>query len=199
MDITVRWELQFRAKHKDDVSAAFEKVRNKAMDLPFEGVGTVVEIPPEMWENDYKDLSDGFSWAIHAPGCCEEDQVRIMAKPMHTFSLMIQPGDCCGEMLLVLTLPNFTSVRDELSEKGVEVSLIELNESNIGGWSSHGFCKTVFATDSVRCHKNVCELLRFMEESTDVRVGVSDDADYYGKWDLDNLVETLKKKENGRV
>lgn len=195
MGLTIHWSFQ-GPKTKSEATAIIGKMRQRAMDLPFEAVGEIVHFKGRDAQFD-SDPSDGeYRWLkIQAQETIWTKDGRTgwdcPAQEVIGFQVDVAPGSEWMEVFLA-TYPKVILVEDERTRKRKRL------RTNLSAWSGGGFCKTQYASrpdcggvpNFVRAHLCVCRLLDHAKELGILKL-VSDEGEFFEKRDIPALVNEI--------
>jgi hypothetical protein len=195
MGLTVHWSFQ-GPKTKTDAQAIIEKMRQRAMDLPFEAVGEIVHFKGKDAQFDNDPPNGKHTWLkIQARETIWNKDRTIgwdcPAREIVGFQIIVAPGSEPMEIFLA-TYPKTITVEDERTRKPKRL------RTNLSAWSGGGFCKTQYAShpkcggvaNFLRAHLSVCRLLDHAKE-LDILKSVSDEGDFFDNRDIPTLVNTI--------
>ena len=195
MGLTIHWSFQGPQKNTE-AKAVIEKMRQRAMDLPFEAVGDIVHFKGRDAQFD-NDPPDGeYRWLkIQARETIWTKDGRIgwdcPAKEIIGFQINVAPGSEWMEIFLA-TYPKTIMVEDEWTRRPKRL------RTNFSAWSGSGFCKTQYASDArcggvpnfLRAHLSVCRLLDRAKE-LGILKSVSDEGNFFDRRDVPALVNEI--------
>ena len=144
MGLTIHWT--FRGPPlKADAQAAIEKMRQRAMDLPFESVGEIVHFKgPDAWYESAQ-MGEPYRWLkVQAQGVVWSKDGDIAwefpPKEIVGFEVVVAPG--CERMELFLaSYPKTMTAEDKRTGRSKRM------RTNYSSWSGGGFCKTQYASN----------------------------------------------------
>ena len=175
MGLTIQYSINSTARSPKQGRELVEKMRQLALDLPFEEVGDVVELD----NPDYETCEESHRWlAIQS-----QEHIRYPWKPNTStsvtptklFAVSLWPGEGCEEMNIGLcSYPR--EVR--IDHRTIKTQLPGFR------WSS--FCKTQYASNPecggvpnfLRCHISSITLLERIAELPRVSVEIDDEGKY---------------------
>lgn len=198
MGLTINYRLSYRIPGKRTTAAdclqVLEKLRQAALDLPFETVSDLVYLGGK--EADYQsyDPCHEFVWPliqaqehVYLDGHRGFSSISVPPKEVIFFSTW--PGEECEEA-------NFGLARYPASivHRGQRYQVPG------SGWRWHSFCKTQYASNVsvehfLRCHSAVCTLLLKADE-LGFRVAVDDEGGFWGNWDFAALAREVGEWNN---
>jgi hypothetical protein len=195
MGLTIHWSFQ-GPKTKTDAQAIIGKMRQRAMDLPFEVVGEIVHFKGKDAQFDHDPQNAPYRWLkIQARETIWNKERTIgwdcPAQEIIGFQINVAPGSEWMEIFLA-TYPKTILVADERTGKPKRL------RTNLAAWSGGGFCKTQYASrpdcggvpNFLRAHLSVCRLLDHAKE-LDILKSVSDEGDFFDNRDIPALVNTI--------
>ena len=194
MGLTIHWTFK-GPKTKTEAKAIIEKMRQRAMDLPFASVGEIAQFKGENAQFDRDDPERALPVAENPGPRDRLEQGRQVgwdcpAKEIIGFQILVAPGSEPMEVFLA-TYPRTITVKDE---RGRQKRL----RTNRHDWSGEAFCKTQYASNSkcggvanfLRAHLSVVRMLDHAKELGMV-VDVSDEGEFWEKRDVRALAEEV--------
>lgn len=195
MGLTINWNWQ-GPPSKDEAQTVIERLRQRALDLPFESVSEIVHFEGDDARFDRGSQDDEFQWLkIQARQIIWNEGVTTTRNCMPTeiigFQILVAPGSEPMEVILA-NYPKTIQITDERTGK------VKRLRTERQGWSGRGSCKTQYASDPqcggianfLRAHLSVC---RMLEHAKDVGliVEVSDEGGFFENRDIPALVKTI--------
>ena len=195
MGLTIHWSFQGPQK-KSEATAIIEKLRQRAMDLPFESVGEIVRFKGNAAQFD-NDPPDGeYRWLKIQARECIWNKARTIgwdcpACEIVGFQILAAPGSEPMEIYLA-TYPKTILIEDERTKMPKRL------RTNLSAWSGGGFCKTQYASrpdcggvpNFLRAHLSVCRLLDHAKE-LGILSEISDEGDFFEKRSIPALVDEV--------
>lgn len=209
MGLTIHYRLSHPASSAGEAAVALQKLRQVALDLPFEEVGEIrrfarEECDPEKWrETDwFWPLIQAQRWLYLGNDGYGNWAISVPVIPLEAVVFEAWPGE--GSESAVFGLAKYPAVvdlspktRDLLWRKTGRVYPRRVSTAGLGrgGWSWLAFCKTQYASNVsaahfLRCHVSICALLREAQK-LGFRVKVHDEGRFWGKWDYDALAREI--------
>ena len=157
MGLTINYSLRGTSPRLKDARHAVQRLRAKALDLPFARVGDVVELGEKECDFEQRDVDDPLRWLlIQAEGFVPRPPYYYRVKPHHLIAFSTWPGEGCEEA-------NFGLAR----YGGTMETRQGKMHTGLTGWRWSSFCKTQHASNSacggvenfLRCHLCVVRLL----------------------------------------
>ncbi len=195
MGLTIHWSFQ-GPKTKSEAKTIIEKLRQRALDLPFESVGEIVHFKGEDAQFDRDPPNGKYRWLkIQARETIWTKDGRtgwdLPAQEIIGFQINVAPGSEPMEVFLA-TYPKTITVEDEWTRKPKRL------RTNRCGWSGGGFTKTQYASrpdcggvpNFLRAHLSVCRMLDRAKE-LGILQSVSDEGDFFEKRDIPALVNEV--------
>jgi hypothetical protein len=195
MGLTIHWSFQGPQK-KSEAKTVIEKMRQRAMDLPFESVGEVVHFKGKDAQFDNDPPNGKYTWLkIQARESIWNKERTIgwdcPAREIIGFQINVAPGSEPMEIFLA-TYPKTITVEDEWTRKPKRL------RTNLSDWAGGGFCKTQYAShpkcggvpNFLRAHLSVCRLLDHANE-LGILKSVSDEGDFFEKRSVPALVNEI--------
>ena len=195
MGLTIHWSFQGPQK-KSEATAIIEKMRQRAMDQPFESVGEIVHFKGKDAQFDHDPPNSKYTWLkIQARETIWNKEQTIgwdcPAQEIIGFQIYVAPGSEWMEIFLA-TYPKTILVADERTGNPKRL------RTNLAAWSGGGFCKTQYASrpdcggvpNFLRAHLSVCRLLDHAKE-LGILKSVSDEGDFFEKRSVPALVNEI--------
>ena len=195
MGLTIHWSFQ-GPQSKTEATTIIGKLRQRAMDLPFESVGDIVRFKGKDAQFDHDPPDSEYLWLkIQARETIWTQDGRIgwdcPAQEIIGFQVNVAPGSEWMEIFLA-TYPKTLLIEDDRTGKPKRL------RTNLAGWSGRGFCKTQYASDDrcggvpnfLRAHLSVCRLLDHAKE-LGILKEISDEGEFFVKRDIPALVNTI--------
>ena len=189
MGLTIHWELA-GPKSKAQATSIVEKMRQRAMDLPFESVGVIVHFQGEAAQFDNNSQDDPYRW------------LKIMARQIVWNTAQTVGWDCRAKEIVGFQIdvaPGSEPMEIYLASypKTIQVESKRIR-TNLSTWSGTGFTKTQYASNArcggipnfLRAHLSVCRLLDHAKE-LGILKSVSDEGDFFENRDIPALVNTI--------
>ncbi len=194
MGLTIHWAFQ-GPPLKADANAVIEKIRQRALDLPFESVSGIAHFqgPETMFD---REQNDEFGWlkVISNQIIWNKDLSlggRCPAKELFGFLIDVAPGtDQMGVYLA--DYPKTIMVEDQRTGKSRRL------QTELTSWCGSGFSKTQYAshpdcggvTTFLRAHLSIVRLLDVAKE-LGILQKVVDESNFYDDRDVPALVSTV--------
>lgn len=166
-----------------------KQLRQRAMDLPFKGVGKVLEYHGRDANFENRANHDPDRWVlIQAGQYVERDGYHYAVPPKHLIAFSTDPGDGAEQANFGLAqYPGF--IKDHGGRR---------IRTGLTGWSWQSFCKTQYAShpdlggveNFLRCHLSVIRLLDAAMELGIVEE-VSDEGEFFERRDVKALAEEV--------
>ena len=195
MGLTIHWNWH-GPKALSEAKSIIEKMRQRALDLPFESVSEIVSFKGEAVQFDPERRDDEFGWLkIQSRQTVWNQDGTIgwdcLPKEIVGFQINVAPGSEYMEVVLA-AYPKTIEITDEPTGKMKQLS------TGFQDWLGRGFCKTQYASDPqcggvrnfLRAHLSVCRMLDYAKQ-LGLLVEVSDEGDFYEKRDIAALVKTV--------
>lgn len=193
MGLTIHWH--FQGPHtKTEAKAIIEKMRQRAMDLPFESVGEIAQFKGKDAQFG-QDRDEPFRWLkIQARETVWIEDGRFgwdcPAKEIIGFQILVAPGSESMEVFLA-TYPKTITVKDDWDRR-------KRLRTNQHDWSGGAFCKTQYASNPecggvpnfLRAHLSVVRMLDYAKE-LGILAEVSDEGEFWKKRDVRALAEEV--------
>lgn len=187
MGLTIHYSFQSHADNPQQARHLIEQLRQRAVDLPFQEVGEVVEIGGD--ECGSEDVDDPqLGWLlIQAGQYLVRGEKHLSIPPERVIAFSTWPGEGCEAA-------NFGLCRYPTAIE-VEGQLIN---TDLSGWSWFSFCKTQYASNPehggvenfLRCHLSVVAMLNHAAQ-LGILKDVSDEGGYWDNRDAEALVREV--------
>ncbi len=181
-------------KTKAEAKAIIEKMRQRAMDLPFESVSEIAQFKGKKAQFS-QNRDEPFRWLkIQARETVWSEDGRLgwncPAKEIIGFQILVAPGSEPMEVFLA-TYPKTITVEGEWGRR------MRLR-TNRHDWSGGAFCKTQYASNSkcggvpnfLRAHLSVCRMLDYAKE-LGILEEVSDEGNFFENRNVPALVKEI--------
>jgi hypothetical protein len=198
MGSTIHYRFSAGRRSTEQPRALVAKLRERALDLPFERVENVIELkgakcdyqecPPE---HPYRRLLIQAREHVENP---PERGCSYVLAPCHVLAFSTWPGKDCEEANFGLCrFPETLEIEDP-RQPGRRRKI----PSRLNGWPWGSFCKTQYASNStcggvanfLRCHSSVIRLLDCAQE-LGILETVSDEGGFWEKRDLAALASAV--------
>lgn len=173
MGLTIHYKIRSTARSEKKLRELVEKMRQLALDLPFESVGDVLELD----NPDHEKSDDALRWLlIQSQGSVQLNANTLTCvNPKKLFAITVVPGAGCEDMNLGLC-----SYPREIQVDGRTV------KTGLSGYRWNSFCKTQYASDPecgglphfLRCHISCITLLERIAELPMIDVEINDEGKY---------------------
>ncbi len=176
MGLTIHYSLRSGSKRLTDARRLVGQLRARALDLPFQEVGEVMELRGQDCDFERRDHDDPLVWLlIQSEGSVSRKPYYYRVKPCHLVAFWIRPADGCEDA-------NFGLVH----YPGMIETPRGTVRTNLTGWRWSSFCKTQYASDPacggvenfLRCHLAIVRLLDYARE-LGILETVSDEGGYW--------------------
>jgi len=207
MGLTIHYSLRSSTRSPKKARELVAHLRGRALDLPFEQVGDIVELSGAECDFETLDQDDPNRWLLiqagqnvdrpASGGGTNSDSVA----PIHVLAFEAQPGPGCEPANFGLCrYPAVIEVEDEehfVRGEGF-VRPTRRIRTGLTGWHWSSFCKTQYASNSdcggvqnfLRCHLAVIKVLD-QAKSLGILDEVSDEGDFWEKRDVRALAEEV--------
>lgn len=195
MGLTIHYTLKHVSRGCREARELIEQLRQRALDLPFQHVGDLVELRGDDCDFTQHDPDSPVRWLlIQATEYIERRDFHLQVPPKQVMAFSAEPGDGCEPMNLGLC--RFPAQIE------VEVQRYPFGRKKIrtgpSGWRWGSFCKTQYASDPrcgglenfLRCHLTVVKLL---DHARDLGVlgTVNDEGEFWDRRDIPALAEEV--------
>jgi hypothetical protein len=199
MGLTIHWQLQGMKLNEETARAAIASLRQRALDLPLEHVGEIVELAGEACEFDPHTAENPHGWLLLQAGRFVElpdERGYRSVTPERLVAFSTSPGAGCEEANFGLCLyPETISVADP-DREGERTQM----PTGAAGWCWSSCCKTQYASDPacggvdnfVRSHLNVVQLLEHAR-TLGILESVHDESEFWDNRNLEALVGVVGK------
>jgi hypothetical protein len=185
MGLTIHYRLQSDRRGPAEARRLVEQLRQRALDLPFQAVGEIVEVSGDSADIDKVERNDPNAWLlIQAGQYIERDGRHHRVAPTHVIAFSTYPAE--GSEPANFGLATYPP--------HIEIDGTTL-KTDLSGWSWSSFCKTQYASNPklggvenfLRAHLAVVKLLEGAK-SLGLLKDVSDEGGFWEKRDLTALV-----------
>jgi hypothetical protein len=206
MGLTIHYSLRSRVRSPTRARQQVSQLRQRALDLPFESVGEVVEYTGDECEFEPPDTNDRHRWlkiqsGIHVEERVSETSSRVSSVPAsHIIAFTTRPGNGCEPANFGLCrYPPYLELTNEkyVRRKGFVIISRKL-PTNRHGWCWGSFCKTQYSSDPgcgglenfLRCHLSV---IRLLDKAQDLGLveQVDDEGGYWKQRDVEALAKEV--------
>jgi hypothetical protein len=207
MGLTIHYSLHSRVRSPRKASELIARLRGRALDLPFDKVGDVIELTGPACNFETADHESPHRWLLIQAGQYVDRAAKnggtysYNVVPTHVIAFETQPGDGCEPANFGLCrYPAVIEIEEEeqyVRGQGFVRPKRRLR-TKLGGWFWSSFCKTQYASNSavggvpnfLKCHLAVVRLLDHAKE-LGILQGVTDEGDYWEKRDVKALAQEL--------
>ena len=170
MGLTIHYSLSSRKRKEENIIAVLEKLRQRALDLPFEEVSELIILRGDKAKFSKVDKDDENGWMLCQAG--QYVDVELPTSPPKKASLRVEPD-------VVIAFTAWPGEDCESSNFGLCLYPKEVEYSYYGqkmlvktkltGWKWRSFCKTQYANNHgidhfMRCHTSVVAMLDYAKE-----------------------------------
>ena len=158
MGLTIHYDFKSKSRNIKQVRQQIGQLRQRALDLPFQHVGEIVELASDQADFNNLDPNDPNRWLlIQAGQYVERNGCHYSVPPSHVIAFSTLPGS--GSEEANMGLARYPATIKGQNEKKIRTGLT--------GWSWSSFCKTQYASNAecggvenfLRCHLTVVKLL----------------------------------------
>ena len=202
MGLTIHYSLQSHARSPKKAREPIAWLRGKALDLPLEQVGDIIELAGDDCDYESRNSDDPHRWMLIQAGQYIERSVAggtysYHVSPSHVIAFETLPGPGCEPANFGLCrYPAFIEIDGEeqyIAGEGLRRPKRRLS-TGLTGWRWQSFCKTQYASNPecggvqnfLRCHLAVIKLLD-QAKSLDILADVCDEGDFWEKRDIPAL------------
>ena len=200
MGLTIHYSLGSDASDPAGARQLVEKLRKRALDLPFAEVGEVVQLTGSRCDFQKYNGNDPLRWLIVQAGQhVEREGTYYRVKPKHVIAFSCDVGKGCEEANFGLALyPSVLLLPKQVGEH--QRSL----RTGVKGWCWSSFCKTQYSSGAqyggvenfLRCHLSVIRLLDHAKE-IGILAEVNDEGEFWEKRDVQALVREVGEWNEG--
>lgn len=207
MGLTIHYGLQSNVRAPRKARELVERLRQRALDLPFQRVGELIELNGDDCDFEKRDNKDPLRWLLIQAGQYVDRPAKhgglhsYSVAPTRIIAFETFPGPDCEPA-------NFGLCRypATIEIKGDEEYVIGKGwvrpkrrlRTRLPGWSWSSFCKTQYSSapecggveNFLRCHLSVIKLLDFASE-LGVLSDVSDEGGYWQTRDVEALARDV--------
>ena len=195
MGLTIHYGLESNTRSINKVRELIGRLRSRALDLPFEKVGEIIEL--RGFQCDFEQCADDDPnrWLlIQAGGYVDEGRYSYGVSPVHLIAFDTWPGKGCEPANFGLCrYPARIGVPDPFNRNRTKVL-----RTGLAGWRWSSFCKTQYASNPecggvanfLRCHLLVVAMLDHAK-SLGILADVSDEGDYWEERNIEALAKEV--------
>lgn len=189
MGLTIHYDLKSETRSIKQVRQQVEQLRQRALDLPFQHVGEVVELKGDQADFNKLEPNDPNRWLlIQAGQYVERNGYHYGVPPSHVIAFSTLPGP--GSEEANIGLARYPSTIE--GHDGMKI------RTGLTGWSWSSFCKTQYASNPecggvenfLRCHLSVIKLLDIAQE-LGLLENVADEGEFWEKRDVEALANEV--------
>ena len=185
MGVTIHYRLRSTTPSPEQATDVVSRLRSRALDLPFESVGDMIELTGDDCDFDRLDQDHPHRWLLIQAQSSVTDPLEparhYCIVPLHVIAFSCWPGPGCEPA-------NFGLCRypEVIQVGGQDGRGHHRIETRLHGWRWSSFCKTEYArnrdyggaSNSRRCHLAVVDLLQ-RAQSLGIVHEVRDEAGYW--------------------
>jgi hypothetical protein len=139
MGLTIHYSLHSATCHNDDARKLVEQLRTRALDMPFQRVGDLVDLKGDGCDYESRERDDPYRWLlIQASQPIERDGYMYHVAPTRLFAFSTSPGE--GSEPANFGLCRYP--RHVVGHDGRKVTT-----GLPSGWYWSSFCKTQYASN----------------------------------------------------
>jgi hypothetical protein len=195
LGLTIHYSLKSKTRSPTKARELVASLRRRALDLPFEQVGELIDLAGPECDYESCDQDDPHRWLLIQAGqyvarpAKGGGELHYSVAPTHVIAFETVPGPGCEPANFGLCrYPAFLEVKEDkryVSEQG-SVRPEHRIRTGLSGWRWSSFCKTQYASNPdcggvpnfLRCHLAVIKLLD-QARSLDLLENVSDEGDFW--------------------
>lgn len=207
MGLTIHWGLRSSVRSVKKARELVAHLHGRALDLPFEQVGDIVELSGAECDLEAREKHDPLGWLLIQAGEYISRPARgggmqsYSVAPTHAIAFTAIPGPGCEAANFGLCrYPAALEIEAEerfVYGKGFVRSQRRIR-TGLSGWRWSSFCKTQYASNPncggvqnfLRCHLAVIKLLDHAK-SLGILDGVSDEGDFWEHRDVRALAQSV--------
>jgi len=199
MGLTIHWNLRSNARSQKQAHEKIDRLHSRALDLPFEQVGDIVELTGPECDFENCEQDDPNRWLLiqagqylerPAAGGSYSDNVA----PTHLIAFETLPGDGCEAANFGFCKYPARIEVDDGERRGRR----KIIRTKLSGWNWSSFCKTQYASNPecggvqnfLRCHLSVVSLLDHAR-SLGILEDVSDEGSFWEQRDVQALAREV--------
>ena len=204
MGLTIHWSLRSHVRSPKQAREKIVHLRGRALDLPFEQVGDIVELSGAECDFENCERDDPNRWLLIQAGQYVEQPAEggsysYNVAPTHLAVFETLPGDGCEAANFGLCKYPARIEVDDPELPGQRKSI----RTKMSGWRWSSFCKTQYASNSecggvqnfLRCHLSVVSLLDHAR-SLGILEDVSDEGGFWEARDIRALAQEVGNWNN---
>ena len=189
MGLTIHYGLHSNTRSVLLARSLVDKLRQAALDLPFESVSELIELTGDGCNYHERSREDPHRWLlIQAREMVQLDDQLYEVAPQHLITFETNPGAGCEPANMGLALYPATIVLPNGQRK----------RTGLAGWCWSSFCKTQYSSDPnaggvenfLRCHMSVIALLD-QARTLGIVSSVSDESGFWDKRDVRELAQVV--------
>jgi len=207
MGLTIHYSLRSKTRSPKKAREQVAWLRGRALDLPFESVGDIVELSHLECDYETLDQNDPNRWLLIQAGQYVDRKVRgggtrsYSVAPTHVIAFEARPGPGCEPANFGLCrYPTVLEIEEKeryVYGKGFVTPRRRIR-TRLTGWHWSSFCKTQYASSPecggvqnfLRCHLAVIKVLD-QAKSLDILDEVSDEGGFWEQRDVRALAEEV--------
>jgi len=207
MGLTIHYSLKCDFDDFQDIRHCIENLRHRALDLPFEQVGTTVELSGTDCDYESREQDDPHRWLLIQAGQYVDcpgpgkSSISYSVPPTHVIAFETVPGPGCeaanfGLCRYPATL-QITGEERYVAGQGY-VRPRRRIQTGLSGWRWSSFCKTQYASDRnyggienfLRCHLLVIKMLDHAK-NLGILDAVSDEGEFWETRNVQALAQSM--------
>jgi len=198
MGLTIHYSLHSSVRSPKRARELVDRLRSRALDLPFAEVGDTVELSGKQCDYERCGGDDAHRWLLIQAGQYVDDPRRkgfsYRVTPSHVIAFSAWPGHGCEEANFGLCRYPATIEVDDPVCRWMKRTI----RTHLPGWCWGSFCKTQYASNPdcggvqnfLRCHLCVIRMLDHAKE-LGVMHHVSDEGEVWEKRDIAALAREV--------
>jgi hypothetical protein len=207
MGLTIHYSLTSKTRSPTKARELVDSLRSRALDLPFEQVGELIDLDGPECDYESRDQDDPHRWLMIQAGqyiarpANGGGELHYSVAPTHVIAFETVPGPGSEPANFGLCrYPTYLEVNDDeryVSGQGFVQERRRIR-TGLSGWRWSSFCKTQYASNPecggvpnfLRCHLAVIKLLD-QAKSLDMVESVSDEGEFWDNRDVAALAREV--------
>jgi hypothetical protein len=192
--LTIQYALHSDTRSAKEARRLVEELRKRALDLPFQEVGEVVDLKGDACQFDRYGQDHPHRWLLVQAGqFVEREGIHYTVAPTHVVAFNAWPGEGCEESTFGLCIyPGVLDITDPRTGRARNL------RTELKGWNWSSFCKTQYSSSAeaggvpnfLRCHLSVVRMLDHAKQ-LGILAKVNDEGGFWEKRDLQALAREV--------
>jgi len=196
MGLTIHYRLKHPARDITTAREVVAQLRSRALELPFQQVGPLIELPGDAYDFQRGSKNDPNRWLlVQARESIERPPYWYDVRPTHLIGFNTVPGQ--GSEPANFGLCRYPA-SIEITDRDVQPNRQRRIRTGLRGWTWRSFCKTQYASNPacggvvnfLRCHLLVVRMLDHAK-ALGILDNVSDESHYWEKRDMPALAREV--------